>query len=106
MNTVFVWGVPIVKETKYVRLTKKIIRYFKRHDLGNVVVFYPSDRMEWDLGKEMAVYVSGPNIAHNVTIRQDIAITIGTFVQEAFNCERISCSVLDEPKGNGYWLSR
>ncbi len=111
MNTVFVWGAPVVSEERYVRLTKEIIDCFEIRGLGKVVVFFPRDLMNWDLGKEMAVYISGsdltigPNRTIDTAGKQALATAIGLKVKLAFIPEYIFCSVLDEPReGEGYWL--
>lgn len=102
MNTVFVWGAPIADEEIYIKLTETIINFFKENLKHDVVVFFPKDLMKWDIGKEMAVYVSCQNLRPD--LKQSLAITIGLLVREAFRPEKIFCSVLDEPKrGEGYW---
>ena len=110
MNSIYVWGVPDeVKEKVYVDLTKEIIEVFDYRGLEPVVVYFPPERMKWDLGKEIMVYISGPNLPKECEERDFLAISVGVKVRNAFalahfSLEHIDCVVLDEPKvGEGRW---
>lgn len=83
---------------------KELIDMLNSRGFGPVVVFYPPERMKWDLGKEMIVYISGPDITKSGEARDLLATAIGEKVRDAFLPEKIECSVLDEPKqGEGRW---
>ena len=110
MNSVFVWGAPDgLEEEFYENLTKEIIDIFDSQGLEPVAVFFPPERMKWDLGTEMIVYISGPNLPKKNGARDMLATSVGIRVRSAFalahfSLEYIDCVVLDEPKqGEGRW---
>ena len=106
MNSVYVWGTPDGEgfEEKRVDLTKQIISIFDYLRLGDVVVFFPPEQMKWDLGKEIMVYISGPDLPKEGEYRDFLAASVGRKVCSVFSPEYIDVMVLDEPKeGEGRW---
>jgi len=98
MISIYVWGTPNgAEEDLYRTLTTTLTHVFEAKELEPIVVFFPPDRMRWELGKEMVVQIFSGRIIPT-SERWDIAKSVGMAVCQAFHPERLDCIVLDEAK--------
>ncbi len=105
MNSIHVWGTPNgIEEGVYKTLTATLIRIFESREFDPVVVFFPPDRMQWGLGEEIKIYISGPQIPD--TRKQELAELVGQEVYSVFHPKYIDCVVSrDEPlSGERRWF--
>lgn len=107
MNSIYIWGTPNgVDEDIYKTVTKLLIDIFKSRDMEPLAVFFPTDRMNWGLGEEIIVHISGPIVLGGKELDR-LTKSVGRVVQSGFRPKHIKCVVLKEKSsvGSGHWSS-
>lgn len=114
MPVIFVSGLPEeMKEEEIIQLYEDIAsREIQIEELHNtkdqITVFFPPDRMKFDLGKEIIVFIFGLFIKPERTddVRGRLAQNIGEGIKKRFPEAFVECFVVPFDPRQGYWSSR
>jgi hypothetical protein len=99
MLTIKVWGLPERTENALQELHKSIVAAVAsvrelnvRHE-SEMMVFFPTDRMAYGLGKEIAVEITNvPTKPRDMLSLQAVAVVIGKTVNKFFPGATVECS--------------